>query len=77
MLADDGPEATLLTYTVKADVGGKIAQLGGRLIDQTAKKLAGEFFKSFSDAVGPHAPDADAETVEKKKGFFKRLLGKA
>ena len=75
VLADDGPEATLLTYTVKADVGGKIAQLGGRLIDQTAKKLAGEFFKSFSEVVGPHA--ADAEAVEKKKGFFKRLLGKA
>lgn len=77
VLADDGPDATLLTYTVKADVGGKIAQLGGRLIDQTAKKLAGEFFKNFGDVVGPHAPDADAATVEKKKGFFKRLLGKA
>lgn len=77
VLADDGPDATLLTYTVKADVGGKIAQLGGRLIDQTAKKLAGEFFKSFSDVVGPHADDADEATVAKKKGFFKRLLGKA
>lgn len=77
VLADDGPDATLLTYTVKADVGGKIAQLGGRLIDQTAKKLAGEFFKNFGDVVGPHAPDADAATVEKKTGFFKRLLGKA
>ncbi len=76
VLADDGPDHTLLTYTVKADVGGKIAQLGGRLIDQTAKKLAGEFFKSFGDLVGPEEDGADAEKVEKKKGFFKRLLGK-
>jgi carbon monoxide dehydrogenase subunit G len=36
---------------VKADVGGKIAQLGGRLIDSTAKKLAVEFFQKFGDAV--------------------------
>ena len=77
VLADDGPDTTLLTYTVKADVGGKIAQLGGRLIDQTAKKLAGEFFKSFGDLVGPEAPSDDAAVIEKKKGFFKRMLGKA
>lgn len=38
---------TLLNYSVKADVGGKIAQLGGRLIDSTAKKLAEQFFSSF------------------------------
>lgn len=46
-LAEDGPGATLLTYTVKADVGGKIAQLGSRLIDSTARKLAGQFFANF------------------------------
>jgi carbon monoxide dehydrogenase subunit G len=39
--------ATLLKYTVNAEVGGKIAQLGGRLIDGTAKKLADEFFQNF------------------------------
>lgn len=76
VLADDGPEHTLLSYIVKADVGGKIAQLGGRLIDQTAKKLAGEFFKSFSALVGPEDHADDAEKAEKKKGFFKRMLGK-
>lgn len=42
-LEDEG-EGTLLTYTVKAEVGGKIAQVGGRLIDATAKKLADQFF---------------------------------
>lgn len=46
-LAQDGADATILTYTVRAEVGGKIAQLGSRLIDSTAKKLAGEFFAKF------------------------------
>ncbi|MCB1415094.1 MAG: carbon monoxide dehydrogenase subunit G [Phyllobacteriaceae bacterium] len=49
-LAEDGG-ATVLTYTAKADVGGKIAQLGSRLIDSTSKKLAGEFFKKFGKIV--------------------------
>ena len=51
-LADDGSAATLLTYAAKADVGGKIAQLGSRLIESTSKKLAGQFFSSFGEKVG-------------------------
>ncbi len=52
-LADkDG--GTLLTYNVDAQIGGKLAQLGQRLINGTAKKLADEFFAKFADAVqGP------------------------
>jgi carbon monoxide dehydrogenase subunit G len=50
-LAEDGPDATLLTYVVKAEVGGKIAQLGSRLIDSTAKKLATQFFADFTQKV--------------------------
>ena len=50
-LADDGSAATLLTYAAKADVGGKIAQLGSRLITSTSKKLAGEFFSTFNEKV--------------------------
>lgn len=46
---EDG--ATLLSYAVRAEVGGKIAQLGSRLIESTSKKLAGEFFSNFSAAV--------------------------
>lgn len=42
---------TALSYTVKAQVGGKIAQIGSRLVDAAAQKLADEFFGSFSDAV--------------------------
>ena len=49
-LKEDG-EATILTYTAKADVGGKIAQLGSRLIQSTSKKLAGEFFSKFNEVV--------------------------
>lgn len=45
-LAVDG-DGTLLTYEAKASVGGKLAQLGQRLIDSTAKKLADEFFTAF------------------------------
>lgn len=64
-LAEDG-DGTLMTYEVKADVGGKLAQLGGRLIEGTSKKLAGEFFESFEALViekqGGAAP-ADAEPV--------------
>lgn len=49
-LEERGPE-TLLSYTASADVGGKIAQLGNRLIAGTAKKLADQFFTSFAEAV--------------------------
>jgi hypothetical protein len=51
-LAEDG-DATLLHYTAKADVGGKLAQLGSRLIDGTAKKMADEFFHNFRQQVAP------------------------
>ena len=46
---------TTLSYTVKAQVGGKIAQIGSRLIDGAAQKLADEFFGSFADAVAKKA----------------------
>jgi hypothetical protein len=50
-LTEDGPNATILKYEAKADVGGKIAQLGSRLIASTSKKLAGEFFSTFGSQV--------------------------
>ncbi len=43
---------TQLDYTVDAKVGGKIAQLGSRLIDSTAKKMANQFFTNFTEKVG-------------------------
>jgi carbon monoxide dehydrogenase subunit G len=51
-LTADGSDATVLKYAAKADVGGKIAQLGSRLIESTSKKLAGQFFSSFGEKVG-------------------------
>ena len=51
---DEHPEGTLLRYQAKAEIGGKLAQLGSRLVESTAKKLAAKFFKSFSDRMGGH-----------------------
>ncbi len=53
---------TVLRYAADAQVGGKIAQIGGRLIDATAKKLADEFFSRFAEVVG--GPSAAAQPVE-------------
>ena len=44
-------ETTILRYTAKADIGGKLVQLGSRLIQSTAKKLAAKFFSSFANVV--------------------------
>jgi carbon monoxide dehydrogenase subunit G len=57
-LRDEGAE-TVLSYTAKADVGGKLAQLGSRLIDGTAKKLADEFFENFRNRVAGPPPAAE------------------
>lgn len=61
-LADDGA-GTLLSYTAKAQVGGKLAQLGSRLIDGTAKMMADQFFAAFSEKVGAAATGFDATPV--------------
>ena len=58
-LADDG-DGTLLTYTVDANVGGKLAQIGGRLINSTAVKLADQFFDNFGTVVAEQAGLAKA-----------------
>ncbi len=52
--------ATILHYEVDAQVGGKLAQIGSRLIDATAKKMAGDFFANFAKVVGGPAPDEAA-----------------
>ena len=53
-------EGTRLSYAVKANVGGKIAQLGARLIDGVARKLADDFFKCFNTRFSSAAPDKTA-----------------
>jgi len=75
-----GP-ATLLVYEAEAKVGGKLAQLGSRLIDGFAKKMADDFFNRFQTAIeGPaeaeEADDGDDAAPEaKKKSWLKRLVG--
>jgi hypothetical protein len=51
-------EGTLLTYNVEAQIGGKLAQLGQRLVNGAAKKVADDFFQRFVAAVGGGAPPA-------------------
>jgi carbon monoxide dehydrogenase subunit G len=62
-LAEDGAE-TVMTYTAKAQIGGKLAQLGARLIDSTAKMMADQFFAKFTQVAaarsGGMAPPAIA-----------------
>lgn len=50
-LDPEGPATTVLHYGVSANIGGKIAQLGSRMIDSTARKMADQFFASFNEAV--------------------------
>jgi hypothetical protein len=49
-LTGDG-DATILAYTARAEIGGKLAQLGSRLIQGTAKKLSAQFFSKFKEVV--------------------------
>jgi carbon monoxide dehydrogenase subunit G len=84
--AEDG--GTLLSYEVDAKVGGKLAQLGSRIVDGFARRMATEFFTRFQAEIeGPSATEAadpdttlteDANTSDapaKKKGWVKRMLG--
>lgn len=61
----DADGGTLLSYNAKASVGGKMAQIGSRLIDSTAKKLAGEFFAKFNELVS----DAQAASTVGSEGI--------
>jgi len=67
-LEDAENGATRLSYEVKATVGGKLVQVGQRLLDTTARKLAGDFFARFSEAVAAPpsaaaAPPGEAPTA--------------
>src|SRR5689334_21442203 len=61
-LTDDGA-GTRLAYTVEAHVGGKMAQIGSRLIDATARKMADDFFNKLGSVVGGSAAPPPAETA--------------
>ena len=66
---------TELSYDVEAKVGGKLAQLGSRIIDGFSKKMADQFFENLQAALeGPHVeePPQEREEAPKKKGWFGR-----
>lgn len=70
---------TQLDYTVEARIGGKIAQLGSRIIDGVARKLADEFFAKFQSVVEGPPPEAKAgeepaKAEGEKKGWIKRVF---
>lgn len=75
---DDGQ--TLLTYNVDAKVGGKLAQLGSRIVDGFARKMAADFFTRFQETIeGPSDPavapeDAPTDAPTKPKGWIKRVF---
>jgi carbon monoxide dehydrogenase subunit G len=78
-LEAEGPDVTVLSYDVDVQIGGRLAQLGGRLIESTTKKLSGEFFAAFGAIVGGEAEVvAEAgDTKQGKRGWFSRLTGAA
>ncbi|MDJ0629912.1 MAG: carbon monoxide dehydrogenase subunit G [Rhodobacter sp.] len=65
---------TKLIYDVEAKVGGKLAQLGSRIIDGFAKKMADQFFERFQVAVEGPPEDGGGEEPAEKKGWLKRLV---
>lgn len=74
-LESTGPRETVLHYTANASVGGKIAQIGSRLVDMAAQKMATEFFESFNAKLQERyqvAPEP-APAAAAPQGFFARL----
>ena len=63
---EDTDNGTNLIYSVEAQVGGKIAQVGSRLIDMTAKKMADIFFGKFSELISTD-DSSSSETISEKK----------
>ncbi len=78
-LSDTADGQTKLSYDVDAQVGGKLAQIGSRLIDSTAKKMAADFFKKFNKVVSERAQPAAAAApakAEAKKAPAKKAATK-
>ena len=72
-LVEEGPSTTTLNYNVKAQVGGKMAQLGARLVDSTARQMADQFFDRFAAQLAPATPTstdtmASSDTVPSVPG---------
>jgi carbon monoxide dehydrogenase subunit G len=74
-----GPNETVLHYTVNASVGGKIAQVGSRLVDMAAQKMAGDFFANFDaklrERYGAPPPVARPGVFARFVAWLRRLFG--
>ncbi len=82
-----GPQQTLLHYTANATVGGKIAQIGSRVVDMAANKMAKDFFETFNARLQerypaevaieapPPAPAKPAGAWARFVAWFKRMIG--
>ena len=66
---EDSDEGTKLSYSVEANVGGKIAQVGSRLIDMTAKKMADIFFGKFSELIVPKEISREKDSKPKSENI--------
>ena len=73
---EDHKGGTKLTYNVEANVGGKIVQVGSRLIDMTAKKMADIFFGKFSELIAPQSTTNKAEDKDEKQIKIKKDISK-
>ena len=72
---EDYKGGTKLTYIVEANVGGKIAQVGSRLIDMTAKKMADIFFGKFSELIAPQQTIIKShDKIEKQTSIEKNIF---
>lgn len=75
-LEAQGPDTTLLHYTAQASVGGKLAQVGSRLVDMAAQKMATEFFETFNARLQERwgAAPAEPPPAPPPLGWWARLL---
>lgn len=61
-LREEGPRSTTLDYAVEAQIGGKLAQVGSRLVDAAAKKFAADFFDRFESSIAASIAVGQAST---------------
>ena len=77
-LEPSGPNACVLHYSANATVGGKLAQVGSRLVDMAAQKMAGEFFGNFDAQLRERHPQAAAPEAgaapAPRLGWWARLM---
>ena len=76
-LQAQGPQQTLLRYEAQVQIGGKLAQIGSRVIDAAAQKIIGEFFTRFEAELARRAAPAAAPqaTALPRPSWWRRLLG--